>query len=228
MALKGLERFFPEDNEVWIAKQNLAIACNHLSDDESHAEAKRLMIEVSVHWNVTLGKNHPNTLLATFNKCRVLLRLDELQEAEQTLLPALKIASTRLGTKDFGYLSAKLILACIKLRQKNYVAAEELLVSINDTYAEVGILDDHIDRIVALWYLMECYKEQFRFDEALEVYEEEVADAIKGAMKFNTRVQHPLAKNLYLKRKELESLKENARLATLRALEGHLDEMNGS
>lgn len=222
MAMKSLQSVDPEGNEVWLAKQNVAIAAIHLNDSGSFAEAENLMTDVYNHWRRDLGDKHPTTLLAIFNKSRVLLCRGKIQEAEDLLLPTLGVAESRLGSKDFGFLAARVLLACIKLRQHNYTQAEQILVDVNDRYTEMNFSNDHMDRIVTLWYLMECYKEQCKFDDALEVYEE-ISDSMKATMNFNLRVKHPLAKNLNVKRQELEGLKQGARIATMRALEANLD-----
>ena len=169
-----------------------------------------------------MGDEHPTTLLAIFNKSRVLLRRGKIQEAEDVLLPALDVAECRLGSKDFGFLAARVLLACIKLRQCSYTQAEQILVEVNDSYTVMNFSSDHMGRIITLWYLMECYKEQCKFDDALEVYEE-MSDSMKTTMNFNLRVKHPLAKNLNIKRQELEGLKQGARIATMRALEANLN-----
>lgn len=222
LAMDGLQLVDPESNEIYLAKQNVAIANIHLKDSWGFAEAEYLMTDVLKHWSESLGSRHPNTLLATFNMSRVLLCREKIQEAEDVLVPALKVAESRLGSGDFGYLSARMLLACIKLHQRSYTQAEQILIDLNDSYTEMSSSAVHVDRITTLWYLMECYKEQGRFDEALEVYEE-MSDLMKAAMTFNLRVKHPLAKNLIAKRQELEALKQCARIAIMRALEANVN-----
>ena len=222
IAMRGLQEIDPEGNDTWFAKQNVAIAKINLGDANSSAEAEDLMADVHGHWRRTLGDEHPSTLLAAFNMSRVLFRRDKVQEAEDVLHPALELAESRLGSKDFGFMAGKVLLACIKLSQREYVQAEQILVDANDSYIEVTLSNDHFDRVVALWYLMECYKEQCKFDEALQVHEE-IADAVKVTMNFNLRTKYPFAKNLSAKRQELEALKHGARIAIMRAVKANLD-----
>jgi tetratricopeptide (TPR) repeat protein len=223
MAMKGLQKIDPQGNEIWLAKQNIAIADIHLSDTGSFAEAESLMTDVYNHWRRCLGDEHPTTLLAIFTMSRVLLRRGKIEEAKELLLPALDVAESRLGSKDFGFQAARVLLACIQLHQRSFTQAEQILVDVNDIYTEMNFASDHMDRVVALWYLMECYKEQYKFDDALEVYEE-MSDSIKTSMSFNLRAKHPLAKNLNAKRQELEALKQRARMVTMLALEANLNE----
>ena len=87
----------------------------------------------------------------------------------------------------------------VTLGQRDYAQAEAILVDVNDSYTELKFASNHVDRIATLWYLMECYKEQHRFDDALEVWEE-MSDSLKMSMNFNLRIKHPLAKNLSMQR----------------------------
>ena len=220
MALDGLQRSDPEGSEIWLAKQNIAIATIRLNDSDYFAEAEELITDVWNHWNDSLGEKHPTTLLTVFNRCRILFCRNMISEAENLLRPALKVAETRLGAKHFSFLSAHLLLACIKLRQRDYTQAEVILIEVNDSYAELEYASNHVDRIATLWYLMECYKEQYRFDEALEIWEE-MYDSLKISMNSNLRTKHPLAKNLHIKRQELETLKHSAKIAMMRMLESN-------
>ena len=228
LALSGLEQFDPRGHEIWLARQNIAIANVHLQDSEAFEEAEQLMADVLAHWSETLGREHPTTLLATFNMSRILLCREKIQEAEEFLLPALANLDSRLGNKDFGFLTAhfldaQTLLAQIRIFQHDYTKAEQILIDVNDKYTEILSSSHHLERITVLWYLMECYKEQRRFDEALDTHEE-ISDSLKVIMKFNVRIKHPLSKNLYAKRQELERLKQAAKLAASTALEARMDE----
>ena len=222
-ALEGLRRIDPKSSEIWLAKQNIAIATIHLNERHSFAEAEALITDVWSHWKDSLGDHHPSTILAVINRSRISFYRGMISKAETLLLPALRIAETRLGTKHFSILSARMLLACIKLSQRNHTLAEEILVDVIGIYTELEYAKNHMDRIATLWYLIECYKEQYRFDEALEVWEE-MSDSLKLSMNFDLRVKHPLAKNLHLKRQELEALKQRTKIAVMRALES---EANG-
>ena len=159
---------------------------------------------------------------------RVLLCREKIQEAKEILLPALATAESRLGNKDFGFLTAhflatQTLFAYIKIIQRDYAKAEQTLIDVNDKYTEKLFSSDHLERITVLWYLMECYKEQGRFDEGLDIHEE-MSDSLKAMMQFNMRRKHPLAKNLYAKRQELEALKQAAMIGASKALEARMDE----
>ena len=209
-ALEGLEQVDLDGNEICLAKQNIAIAIIHLNDSNSFAKAEDMITDVWIHWRNRLGDNHPATIRAVFNRCRVLFRTGKIREAEHLLLPALAVAETRLGSKEPSFLSARVLLACIKLYQRDYAPAEEILADVNGSYTglEYGVkyANSHMDRITALWYLMECYKEQHRFDNAIAMLKE-MSKSLKISMDFNLRLKHPLAKNLDLKRQELDALK---------------------
>ena len=228
LAMSRLEEVDPEGNEIWLARQNVAIANVHLKDSKAFEEAEHLMADVLAHWTETLGREHPTTLLAVFNMSRVLLCRKRIQEAEEILLTALATAESRLGSKDFGlltahFLAAQTLLAYIKIVQHDYAKAEQILIDVNDKYTEKLFSSDHLERITVLWYLLECYKEQGRFDEALDIHEE-MSDSLKAMMQFNMRRKHPLAKNLYAKRQELEALKQAATIAASKALEARMDQ----
>ena len=228
LAMTRLEQVDPKGNETWLARQNVAIANVHLNDTMAFEEAEHLMAGVLAHWTETLGSEHPTTLLAVFNMSRVLLCRERIQEAEEILLAALATAESRLENKDLGFLTAhflaaRTLLAYIKIVQHDYAKAEQFLIDVNDKYTENLISSDHLERITVLWYLMECYKEQGLFDEALDVHEE-MSDSLKAMMQFNMRRKHPLAKNLYAKRQELEALRQAATIAASKALEARMDE----
>ena len=223
LAMSRLEQVDPEGNEIWLARQNVAIASVHLKDSKASEEAEHLMADVLAHWTETLGREHPTTLLAVFNMSRVLLCRERIQEAEQILLAALATTESRLGHKDFGFLAAQTLLAYMKIVQHDYAKTEQILIDVNEKYPEKLFSSDHLERITVLWYLMECYKEQRRFDEALDIHEE-MLDSLKATMQFNMRRKHPLAKNLYAKRQELEALKQAAIMAASKALEARMDE----
>ena len=228
LAMTRLEQVDPEGSEIWLARQNIAIANVHLKDSKAFEEAEHLMADVLAHWTETLGGEHPTTLLAVFNMSRVLLCRERIQEAKEILLAALATVESRLGNKDFGFLTAHVLaaqtlLAYIKIVQHDYAKAEQILIDVNDKYTETLFSSDHLERITVLWYLMECYKEQGRFDEALDIHEE-MSDSLKAMMQFNMRRKHPLVKNLYAKRQELEVLKQAATIAASKALEARMDE----
>ena len=227
LAVRELDQVEPQGNEIWLARQNVAIANVHLEDSKGSEEAEQLMADVLAHWTETLEKEHPTTLLAVFNMSRVLLCREKTQEAEDILLPALARIESRLGTKDSEFLNAhflaaQTLLAYIKIVQRNFSKAEKILIDVNDRYIEMLSSNDHMERITVLWYLMECYKEQRRYDEALDILEE-VSDSLKATMNFNMRLKHPLAKNLHVKSQELEALKQAAKIAISKAIEARMN-----
>lgn len=229
LAVSGLEQVDSKCNEIWFARQNVAIANVHLKDESAIEEAEQLMGDVLSHWRETLGKEHPTTLLAILNMSRVLLCRGKTEQAKEILLRALATAESRLGNQEYDFftahsLAAQTLMAYIKIIQHDYTKAEQILLDVNDKYTEISACGDHLDKITVRWYLMECYKEQRRFDEALDVHEE-MSDSLKAMMKFNTRIKHPLAKNLYAKRQELEALKQAANMAATMALQARMDEM---
>lgn len=208
-ALEGLKRVLgPTHLQTLVAMEDLAMS--YLDCGEKWlASAHELMLEVLSQRESRLGKEQPFTLLAICNLARVKSAMGKTVEAEALFRNALPIAERSLGANHFGTLAGKVHFAQVLVRQKRYDDAEDIFVKVveKQRYASAAREDgDHPDRILALWYLLQCYELHGKLDDALgRVAElERVVETIGGE---GLGKLHPFAQKLAKKRGELEAAK---------------------
>ena len=214
-AVDGLTKaknYGPSHEKTLIAKECLAIAhldsmgnLAHPTSDRPHP-AHELMLEVLDERKKKLGKDQPWTLLATCNLARVKSALGDLLEAERLLRATLPIAQRNLGENHFGTLMGKTYLALVLIRQKRYDEAERMLNEITQQsrYATAARDDgEHPDRILAMWYLVQCYEAHGKTSEAIAVCGE-LAKAVTTIGGEGLGLLHPFAKRLEQKIAELK------------------------
>jgi hypothetical protein len=96
--------------------------------------------------------------------------------AEMLLLPGIKVGERDFGDEHYGVLAAKTQLARVLECQSKPKAAEDLYKLVNhklkvlrDRYDH-----DHVDRIMHLWFMLEFYEKQDRYQDALDIHAEMV------------------------------------------------------
>jgi len=122
---------------------------------------------------------------------------------------ALPIAERNLGDNHFGTLAGH--LAQVLVRQGRYHEAEEIFINVvQPQHYKSAARDDgeHPDRILALWYLLNCYQLQGKIEHAIRTCDDlvECVNTIGGQ---GYGKSHVFAKRLAAKRDELEELRES-------------------
>ena len=207
-AVKGMEKVLgPLHEKTMIAKENFAMA--HLNFENEilvdDGPVLELMVEVLDGRKRRFGKEHPWTLYAIDNLARVKSGLGDHGEAERLLRTALPIARRNLGENHFGTLAGTTHLAQVLVRQGRLDEAEEIFTDVIQRQRyESSARDDgeHPDRIGAMWLLMECYQKHGKIGDAIKVCDELLV-AVSTIGGQGLGLQHPLAKRLEERRKEL-------------------------
>lgn len=206
-AIDGMKRVLgPTDHRTLTAMEGLAITYLEMGGDLLKT-AHELMIDVLNHREKKLGKEQPYTLLATCNLARIKSALGQNNEAEKLMRHALPIAQRNLGKDHFGTLAGEVYFAQVLARQQRFGEAEDMLVHVVERQRYVSAARDdgeHPDRIMALWYLLQCYQLQAKFGDAIRICDvlEKSVSTIGGQ---GLGLLHPFAKRLSDKRKELEA-----------------------
>ena len=178
------------------------------------SQAHEIMTEVYAQQKLQQGKEHIMTLFALDLLARIKSKMGYSEEAEEMMSKGLQIATRNLGEDHLGVLAAWAHYSEILIRLKKLDDAEVHLrrVSQQRRYAHAARNDgEHIDRIAALRTLIECLKQQGRYDAALvECVEMESAISQIGGEGLGQK--HPIYVRVKAKRKELEALRDNAAL----------------
>lgn len=165
--------------------------------------AHELMSHVVEQRKNKLGKESPYTLLSICNLARIKNALGYSDEAEGMMRAALAIAERNLGENHFGPLAGKAQLAQVLVSQRRYKDAESIFIDVIQRHRyQNGAQDgEHSDRIIAMWYLLQCYQKQDKFEDAIRVCNE-ILDGLNtlGAHR------HPFYMRILEKRKELIEL----------------------
>jgi tetratricopeptide (TPR) repeat protein len=193
------------------AMEDLALVYMYL---EKHDQAHDLAEVVLELREKKLGSEHPYTLMARLTMARIKSARNENDEAEIIVRTGLPVAVRNLGDNHLGVILARTSLARILYRQKRYEEAEEIFIRVTQRQryeASLGASrrdDDepieHVDRIQALWFLLQCYEEQGKVKEAIKIGDElwEAVHTIGGA---GLGAQHMFSKMLDAKREQLLS-----------------------
>jgi hypothetical protein len=148
--------------------------------------------------------------MARLTIARIKSARNEHNEAETIIRTGLPVGVRNLGDDHLGVLLARTWLGQILFRQKRYEEAEEILISVipRHRYAgsrrEDGEHVEHVDRIQALWFLLQCYESQGKIEEAIKIGDElwEGVHTIGGE---GLGAQHVFSKLLDKKREQLLS-----------------------
>ncbi|KAF2477702.1 uncharacterized protein BDR25DRAFT_275038 [Lindgomyces ingoldianus] len=199
-AIKGMEKAHGRDHpRTLIAKENLVRVFIFLGG-ELHQAADALIAEVIEKRREKLGKEHPYTLLAMANAAIVKRSLGKLDEAEELMMAGLPIAERNLGEDHIGTLFGYHTLGSIRIEQRRYREAEEILVDV--TERQKHMLSHrgahHPDRLGAMIELAKCYRLQGKITESIRMCDETLA----GFEAISTR-EHPLARDMKKARRRM-------------------------
>lgn len=152
------------------------------------------MVEVLERRKVIWGDEHPYTLFAELNFARVEYGAKDYRAAEDRLQRILPIGIRSVGKTQNGVVLAEMFLARSWVGQKRNAEAEELYKSVLVDRVEGGrqkCANDHVQRILALWFLVECYDEGGKFADAKEAAED-LLDSLAKIGDAGYGLKHPL------------------------------------
>ncbi|MCJ1268890.1 hypothetical protein MMC22_008778 [Lobaria immixta] len=212
-AVDGMKRVLgPTHLDTLVAIDSLAMTYLELGGDLI-VTAHDLMLEVVEQRKKKLGKENPYTLWSICNLARIKNSLGDSDEAEGMMRAALPIAERNLGENHFGPLAGKAQLAQVLVSQKRYHEAEAIFIDVIQRHRyQNGAQDgEHPDRIIAMWYLLQCYQKQDKVEAAIGV----CAEISEGLNTLGAH-RHPFYQRILDKRKELVAL-ETARVTSATA-----------
>lgn len=197
-AFEGMERL-PEDKaasepDILSCKQDYAMALIRIVpnrgglDVAANAQqalnmAEEMMLDVVARFTKTTGQDGPYTLLARAQLGRAIAAKGNLDEAEHIMTEALEVAVRNHGHDNLAVMAGKAWFAQVLMQKGQLLRAEQYLRQITDKakYAKAAYDDgEHPDRIMAVWYLVECLERQGRtkLPEALQLCEELQIDIV--------------------------------------------------
>ena len=202
-ALEGLSHCSDVEDEILFTKEDIALAL--AADKRDPDRARTLMVGVLERRKSIWGDEHPYTLFAELNFARVEYGAGEYEAAEGRLQRILPIGIRSVGKTHNGVVLAEMFLARSWVGQKRYEEAEELYKKALLYHAEGGRQkgsDDHVQRILALWFLVECYDEAGKFASAKEIAED-LLDSLAKIGDAGYGLKHPLYPQVADKLKEI-------------------------
>ena len=218
-AVDGLTKTLgPTDDDTLCAKEGLAMASLEVGGDSLY-RAYATMLEVVTQRTEKVGPENGYTLWSTLLLARVKTALGRRLEAEQDMRHAIGIATTNYGARHFAVLAARTHLANTLIQDERYSDAEAILDDVMDPAGyKTGAREegDHPDRLFAVWYAVECYTQQGKFEEGMRRCDE-IADTLQA---FGGG-EHPFAEKARGRKKELM---EKLRLEKARAEESNIKE----
>jgi tetratricopeptide (TPR) repeat protein len=203
-ALEGLSHCNDVEDEILFTKEDIALALAEAKHNPDRARA--LMLEVLERRKVIWGDEHPYTLFAELNFGRVEYGAGDYQAAEERLQRILPIGIRSVGKTHNGVVLAGMFLARSWVGQKRYAGAEQLFKKALVDHAEGGRqkgANDHVQRILALWFLVECYDEGGKFADAKETAED-LLDSLAKIGDAGYGLKHPLHPQVVDKLTEIE------------------------
>ncbi|KAI9667949.1 MAG: hypothetical protein M1821_000769 [Bathelium mastoideum] len=176
-ALEGLRRDSlrpPHDRDVLEVIENLAMA-RYDRHRYGHRQANELEIAEQLQSTVVLqresrlGARHPLTLWAYCNLARIKADLGAVGEAEEILRSRLPVAEYMLGATHIGILFGKAYFGHILTLRDKCSEAEGVLKQVIQEHENTR--RDHPDQLVAVAFLIECYRHQGKHTEVVPLQE---------------------------------------------------------
>ncbi|KAF2417663.1 hypothetical protein EJ08DRAFT_599894 [Tothia fuscella] len=204
LALDGLSACNDVEDEILFTKEDLALA---LAAEKREADrAIALMDEVLERRKIIWGEEGAYTLFAELNYGRVEHSLGRYLAAEARLQRLLPIGIRSVGKTHNAVILGEMFLARSWVGLRRYAEAEELYKRVLLDHAEGGRQkgsDDHVQRILAEWFLVECYYESGKFDEAHDAAEN-LLDSLAKIGDAGYGLKHPLHGQVVKKLVEIE------------------------
>ena len=201
IAIEGLIKALgPKDDDTLFAMEGQAMANLEIGGDSVHL-ARDTMIEVVKQRHENAGPENGYTLWSILLLSRVKTALGQGQEAEKDMRGAIETATSIYGGKHFAVLAARAHLANTLIQIQRYSDAEKILQDVMDpANYKTGAREegDHPDRLQAMWFAVECYTIQGKFEEGIRRCEE-IADTLQA---FGGG-QHPFAEKARKRKDQL-------------------------
>lgn len=167
LALEGLSACDDVEDEILFTKEDIALAL--AAEKREPDRARALMEEVLERRKIIWGAEGIYTLFAELNYGRVEHGLGDYHAAEARLQRVLPIGTRSVGRTHNGVVLAEMFLARSWVGLKRYAEAEELYKRVLIEHAEGGRhrgSNDHVQRILAEWFLVECFDQSGKLAEA--------------------------------------------------------------
>ena len=190
--MEGLSLHSDVEDEILFTKEDIALAL--AADNREPDRARALMEEVLERRKTIWGKEGLYTLFAELNYGRVEHGLGDYQAAEARLQRILPIGIRSVGRAHNGVILGEMFLARSWVGLKRYAEAEELYKRVLVEHAEGGRhkgSDDHVQRILAEWFLVECFEESEKITEAHDAAEN-LLDSLAKIGNAGYGLKHPL------------------------------------
>ena len=150
------------------AMDDLEMAKPELRKDELHSACEMLTSFLDERRR-KLGKENLYTLWSICNLTRAKSALRHTMEAELEMRSGSLIAVRNLG--DIGWTN----LAQVLVRQKRYAEAGGIFLDVIDwSKFQAGAREEgeHSDQTITMWYAVECYRLQGKYEEAKQMCED--------------------------------------------------------
>ncbi|KAK9856554.1 hypothetical protein MYU51_000259 [Penicillium brevicompactum] len=144
---------------------------------EEHLEPSLKMIEeLEYDFTKMLGREHMLTLRAKLTMAKIKIALNRFEEAEELFRDGLPAAERNLGANHLGTLNGHTWRGHSYWRQGRYLEAQSVFENVMEKqrYEQSKRAEDgeHSDRLQAMWFLVHCYEDQQKIDDALSSCEE--------------------------------------------------------
>ena len=199
-AVRGLKvALGPDHLDTLTAMDNLAM-CYFEIGGKWLESAREVETEVYETRRLKLGKEHPHTLLSALNLARIKAALGELKDGEDDIRRGLLIGYRNLGAEHIGVLYARMYLGEIIMRSGRLEEANEELSDVIERQKNLptAVKGNHPDKLMTMYMLAECLRQQGRFDEGISLLEE----AMRGLSDIDGD-EHPFKRKLDAKRRIL-------------------------
>ena len=192
LALRGLLLCNDVEDEILFTKEDIALAL--AAENREPDRARALMDEVLARRKIIWGDEGIYTLFAELNYGRVEHGLGDYQAAESRLQRILPVGIRSVGRTNNGVILAEMFLARSWVGLGQFEKAEELYKKVLIEHGEGGRhrgSDDHVQRILAEWFLVECFDKSGKLADACDAAQTlleslaEIGDAGYG-------LRHPL------------------------------------
>ena len=170
-------------------------------EDSLLAGAQEMMDEVIKVRKERLGSENPFTLMAIANRARIKCARGLYKESEAELRPAIKIVTRDYGANYIGTLYGRARLGHVLACDQRWEEAESELCDTIEKYAGMHEARNghHPDRLMAMYFLLHCYRLQGRIDDARAI----LPKLIEG-MKAIGGHEHPLMRHFMQTQEALE------------------------
>ncbi|KAJ5752058.1 Tetratricopeptide-like helical [Penicillium odoratum] len=199
----------PKHSKTLQAQIDLADIAGFMGEEHLEPSLKMSEEVVEIRMN-TLGREHPLTLQAKLTMAKINIAMNNFKAAEELFREGLPAAERNLGENHLGTLAGRTWHGHLYWRQGRYSEAQAIWEDVmnKQRYENVKRADgEHSDRVQAMWFLVHCYEDQGRIDDALKMCEE-VLHLVHDFGGQGLGRKHKMWQNLMEKKEELLTLKE--------------------